>query len=128
VRAMVGRELPPRAVSTTGAALAAEALAKAAPILAVESLARRPCFTNVTLSVRAGEIVGLFGLVGSGRSELLETIFGLFTPDAGRVDVDGRPVAPRSPREAALAGIALVPEERQRQGLFFNLTLRDNLL
>ena len=64
----------------------------ASPPLAVESLARRPCFTNVTLSVRAGEIVGLFGLVGSGRSELLETIFGLYQPDAGTVRVDGQPV------------------------------------
>ena len=120
VRAMVGRDLPARA--------ATDAAAPSAIALRVERLTRRPCFRDVTLTVGAGEIVGLFGLVGSGRSELLETIFGLFTPDAGRVDVDGRPVAPRSPRDAALAGIALVPEERQRQGLFFNLTLRDNLL
>jgi rhamnose transport system ATP-binding protein len=123
VRAMVGRELPPRAAWR---ARAEEASAK--PALAVESLARRPCFTNVTLSVRPGEIVGLFGLVGSGRSELLETIFGLFAPDAGAVRVDGRLVAPSSPRGAARAGIALVPEERQRQGLLFNLTIRHNLV
>jgi ABC-type sugar transport system ATPase subunit len=98
------------------------------PVLAVEALARRPCFTNVTLSVRPGEIVGLFGLVGSGRSELLETIFGLFTPDAGTIRVDGKPVVAASPRAAARAGIALVPEERQRQGLLFNLTIRHNLV
>jgi rhamnose transport system ATP-binding protein len=97
-------------------------------VLAVESLARRPCFTNVTLSVRPGEIVGLFGLVGSGRSELLETIFGLYKPDAGTVRVDGRPVQAGSPRAAAAAGIGLVPEERQRQGLLFNLTIRHNLV
>src|SRR5206468_458288 len=100
----------------------------APPMLAVESLARRPCFTNVTLSVRRGEIVGLFGLVGSGRSELLETIFGLFAPDAGTVRVDGQLVAAGSPRTAARAGIALVPEERQRQGLHFNLSIRHNLV
>ena len=123
VRAMVGRELPAR---TSVIADAQKAATK--PILAVESLARRPCFTNVTLSVRPGEIVGLFGLVGSGRSELLETIFGIFTPDAGTVRVDGKPVASSSPRAAARAGIALVPEERQRQGLHFNLTLRHNLV
>jgi rhamnose transport system ATP-binding protein len=120
VRAMVGRELPPRA-----------ALEKAGPskvVLAVEALARRPCFRNVTLSVKAGEIVGLFGLVGSGRSELLETIFGLFAPDAGTIRVDGHAVLASSPRAAARAGIALVPEERQRQGLLFNLTIRHNLV
>jgi rhamnose transport system ATP-binding protein len=120
VRAMVGRELPPRA-----------ALHRSGPptvVLAIEALARRPCFRNVTLSVRAGEIVGLFGLVGSGRSELLETIFGLFAPDAGTIRVDGQPVLAGSPRAAARAGIALVPEERQRQGLLFNLTIRHNLV
>jgi rhamnose transport system ATP-binding protein len=122
VRAMVGRELPPRAAPEKSDR------AEAAVALAVEALARRPCFRNVTLSVRRGEIVGLFGLVGSGRSELLETIFGLFRPDAGTVRVDGQPVVASSPRAAARAGIALVPEERQRQGLLFNLTIRDNLV
>jgi rhamnose transport system ATP-binding protein len=131
VRAMVGRELPPRAGSVRAAAEAAgaEGTGKVSqPVLGVESLARRPCFTNVTLSVRAGEIVGLFGLVGSGRSELLETIFGLFAPQAGTIRVNGQPVPPGSPRAAAAAGIGLVPEERQRQGLLFNLTIRHNLV
>lgn len=122
IRAMVGRELPPRAVRDRAARAATK------PVLAVEALARRPSFTNVTLSVGPGEIVGLFGLVGSGRSELLETIFGLFTPDAGTVRVDGQPVPPSSPRAAARAGLALVPEDRQRQGLLFNLTIRHNLV
>jgi ABC-type sugar transport system ATPase subunit len=131
VRAMVGRELPPRAAFAKASAPRAvdgSAPQEPRPVLAVEALARRPCFTNVTLSVRPGEIVGLFGLVGSGRSELLETIFGLFPPDAGTVRVDGRLVQASSPRAAARAGIALVPEERQRQGLLFNLTIRHNLV
>jgi ABC-type sugar transport system ATPase subunit len=136
VRAMVGRELPPRAAfakasaprAVDGSAPQASAPKEPRPVLAVESLARRPCFTNVTLSVRPGEIVGLFGLVGSGRSELLETIFGLYAADAGTIRVDGEPVAASSPRAAARAGIALVPEERQRQGLLFNLTIRHNLV
>jgi rhamnose transport system ATP-binding protein len=131
VRAMVGRELPPRAAFAKAPAPKAvdgTAPQEPRPVLAVESLARRPCFTNVTLSVRPGEIVGLFGLVGSGRSELLETIFGLFPPDAGTVRVDGQLVPASSPRAAARAGIALVPEERQRQGLLFNLTIRHNLV
>jgi ribose transport system ATP-binding protein len=70
----------------------------------------------------------VFGLVGSGRTELLETIVGLRRADRGRIEVDGHPVRFRSPREAARAGVVLVPEDRQRQGLCFNLSVRDNLL
>jgi ABC-type sugar transport system ATPase subunit len=120
VRAMVGRDLPPRAVHS--------AATTHAPVLAIERLSRRPCFRDVSLSLAGGEIVGLFGLVGSGRSELLETVFGLYHPDSGRITVSGRPIRIRNPRQAARAGIALVPEERQRQGLFFNLSIRHNLM
>jgi len=123
VRSMVGRELPPRA-AVTKTSLAAGT----PPALAVDGLGRRPCFLNVSLTVNPGEIVGLFGLVGSGRSELLETIFGLYRAEAGRVRVGGVPLEPGSPRTAARAGVALVPEERQRQGLLFNLTIRHNLV
>jgi len=121
VRAMVGRDLPPRAQH-------ALASAHSAPALTIRHLTRRPCFRDVSLTVGAGEIVGIFGLVGSGRSELLETIFGLRSPEAGSIEVGGRTVTLRSPRQAARAGIALVPEERHRQGLFFNLSVRDNLM
>ena len=123
VRAMVGRELPPRAVIAKNPEVAGRPAA-----LAVDGLGRRPWFRNVSLKVNAGEIVALFGLVGSGRSELLETIFGLFRREAGTVRVDGQPINPTSPRAAARAGIALVPEERQRQGLLFNLHVRHNLV
>ncbi len=75
----------------------------------------------------AGEVVGLFGLVGSGRSELLETLVGLHTADEGVLELGGRAVRFGSPRRAARAGLVLVPEERQRQGLLFNLGLADNL-
>ena len=121
VRAMVGRDLPPRADAPPPSA-------DKRPALDVQGLTRRPCFRNVSLEVGEGEIVGLFGLVGSGRSELLETVFGLYSADAGSVRVSGRPVRLQSPRQAARAGIALVPEERQRQGLFFNLRLHHNLV
>ena len=120
VRSMVGRELPPRS--------ARSAPASAGLRLEVRGLTRRPCFQDVSLQVREGEIVGLFGLVGAGRSELLETLFGLYRADGGEIRIDGRAVAPPSPAAAAKAGIALVPEERQRQGLFFNLTVRHNLV
>jgi ABC-type sugar transport system ATPase subunit len=120
VAAMVGRDLPPRAEHS--------AVADAPPILEVRGLTRRPCFEDVTLTVRAGDIVGLFGLVGSGRSELLETIFGLYPANGGTVSVSGHQTRISSARDAARAGVALVPEERQRQGLFFNLSLRHNLV
>ncbi|HET7698183.1 MAG TPA: sugar ABC transporter ATP-binding protein [Vicinamibacterales bacterium] len=123
VRAMVGRELPPRAVMA-----ARTRDEQRPPALSVDGLGRRPCFRNVSLRVHAGEIVGLFGLVGSGRSELLETIFGLYRREAGTIKIDGVPIDPASPADAARAGIALVPEERQRQGLLFNLTIRHNLV
>jgi rhamnose transport system ATP-binding protein len=123
VRAMVGRELPPRATVTKDPAAAGRP-----PALSVDGLGRRPGFRNVSLRVDAGEIVGLFGLVGSGRSELLETIFGLHRREAGTVRIDGAPIDPSSPAAAARAGIALVPEERQRQGLLFNLSVRHNLV
>jgi ABC-type sugar transport system ATPase subunit len=122
VRAMVGRELPPRAHFTPPAD------AGRAPALSIDGLGRRPWFTTIFLSVNAGEIVGLFGLVGSGRSELLETVFGLHRHEAGRIRVAGQEVNVSSPRDAIRAGIVLVPEERQRQGLLFNLTVRHNLV
>jgi ABC-type sugar transport system ATPase subunit len=78
--------------------------------------------------VAAGEIVGLFGLVGSGRSELLETVFGVYTPDSGTIRINGKTTRLESPVAAARAGVALVPEERQQQGLFFNLTVGQNLM
>jgi rhamnose transport system ATP-binding protein len=120
VAAMVGRDLPPREEHP------ASATARAA--IEVRGLTSAPCFHDVSLSVGAGEIVGLFGLVGSGRTELLESIFGLRPIDAGDVRLDGRAVRLRTARDATRAGIALVPEERQRQGLFFNLTVRHNLM
>jgi ABC-type sugar transport system ATPase subunit len=70
----------------------------------------------------------VFGLVGSGRTELLETLVGLRRADRGAIAIDARTAPFRSPREAARAGVVLVPEDRQRQSLFFNLNLRHNLV
>ncbi|MEU4497720.1 sugar ABC transporter ATP-binding protein [Streptomyces sp. NPDC023998] len=87
------------------------------PVLRVERLARKGEFAPVDLELRPGEIVGLAGLVGSGRSEILETIYGARRPSAGRVLVDGSPLRPGSVRSAVRAGIGLAPEERKAQGL-----------
>jgi ABC-type sugar transport system ATPase subunit len=126
VQAMVGRALVARA--SAGAGAPASESAAAPPLLRVDGLTRAPCFEDVSLSIAGGEIVALFGLVGSGRTELLETLVGLARPSRGTIAVAGHPCAFGSPRDAARAGVALVPEDRQREGLFFNLTLRHNLI
>ncbi|MET7366369.1 sugar ABC transporter ATP-binding protein [Streptomyces sp. NPDC005566] len=91
--------------------------AVAEPVLKVEGLARKGEFAPVDLELRPGEIVGLAGLVGSGRSEILETIYGARKPTAGRVTVAGKPLRPGSVRAAVAAGIGLAPEERKAQAL-----------
>jgi ABC-type sugar transport system ATPase subunit len=105
VKGMVGREI--KRIEHTQRT-------KGQAILKTDSLSRPPYFKNVSLSVSKGEIVGLFGLVGSGRSELLETCFGIHQASSGDLNIAG--------------SVALVPEERQRQGLFFNLSVGDNLV
>ncbi|GGS96103.1 MULTISPECIES: sugar ABC transporter ATP-binding protein [Streptomyces] len=87
------------------------------PVLSVRGLAREGEFGALDLDVRPGEIVGLAGLVGSGRSEILETVYGARRPTAGQVRVDGRPLRPGSVRAAVRAGLGLAPEERKAQAL-----------
>jgi ABC-type sugar transport system ATPase subunit len=121
VQAMVGRTIPTRTHD-------AAARDSGAVRLRLQGLTSRPCFEEVSLSIARGEIVGVFGLVGSGRTELLETLVGLRRADRGAIAIDARTAPFRSPREAARAGVVLVPEDRQRQSLFFNLNLRHNLV
>ncbi|PBC60164.1 sugar ABC transporter ATP-binding protein [Streptomyces sp. Tue6028] len=87
------------------------------PVLTVQGLSREGEFESLDLDLRPGEIVGLAGLVGSGRSEILETIYGARKPTAGRISVDGRPLRPGSVRAAVRAGLGLAPEERKAQAL-----------
>ncbi|MGA2493237.1 MAG: sugar ABC transporter ATP-binding protein [Roseiarcus sp.] len=101
--------------------------------LAVEDIRTRPCrgrrgaqVRGVSLSVRAGEILGLAGLIGAGRSELASAIFGADRRVSGRILLDGEPVDIRTPRDAMRLGIVLAPEDRKRQSLFPNLGVRAN--
>ncbi|MGW0760658.1 sugar ABC transporter ATP-binding protein [Streptomyces sp. NPDC002814] len=87
------------------------------PLLEVQGLAREGEFERLDLTVYPGEIVGLAGLVGSGRSEILETIYGARKPTSGQVRVDGRALRPGSVRAAVRAGLGLAPEERKAQAL-----------
>jgi rhamnose transport system ATP-binding protein len=124
VRAMVGRE-PPDRVRRRSVATPGESAAVA---LDVRGVSCPPVVRDVSFQVERGEIVGLFGLVGSGRTELLETLFGIRSLDSGTVVINGRPLHAETVRDAVRAGLALVPEERQRQGLCFNLSIGQNLV
>lgn len=84
-------------------------------------------FEDVSFNVRKGEIVGMYGLVGAGRSEVAETIFGLRRPSAGEILLEGRAETIRSSHEAVAKGIALVPEDRKDQGLILGMNCRDNM-
>jgi ribose transport system ATP-binding protein len=96
-------------------------------VLDVRGLRRLPDVRSVSLQVRAGEVVGLGGLVGSGRTELLRLIYGLDRPDEGEVLVDGRRLAPGSPGRAIAAGLGLAPEDRKSQGLVLDWSLTKNV-
>lgn len=97
-----------------------------APLLEVRGLSLARAYHDVDLQVRCGEIVGLTGLVGSGAKELLRSLFGLAPPEAGEVRLDGHPLALRTPREAVCQGIALLPEDRRRQGVALDLSVQEN--
>jgi rhamnose transport system ATP-binding protein len=95
--------------------------------LELEDVVRHPITKGVSLKLRRGEILGIAGLVGSGRSELAEVIFGMTPADAGIIRVDGRVVEIRNPSDAKHLGIAYVPEDRGRQGLVRPMPLAENV-
>jgi ABC-type sugar transport system ATPase subunit len=117
VRLMVGRDLPPAATVSR---------VPGAPLLQVQGLSSPGLLHDVSFEVRAGEIVGLAGLVGAGRSELARALFGLDPRARGRVLLDGRPLRLGAPRAALAAGLALLPEDRKRQGLLLGWGARAN--
>jgi ribose transport system ATP-binding protein len=96
-------------------------------ILEVRRLTKKESFSNISFSLRRGEILGMFGLVGSGRTQVARSIFGADRFTSGEILLNGRPIRPRSPREAVSSGIALLTEDRKRDGLVMNCTIRDNV-
>jgi ABC-type sugar transport system ATPase subunit len=98
-----------------------------APTLAVEGLTRAGEFADVGFQLHAGEILSIFGLVGSGRSELVETIFGARRPDSGSISISGVTKRFRTPASAIKAGLALLTEDRQRTGLVLGLKVGENI-
>jgi ABC-type sugar transport system ATPase subunit len=96
-------------------------------MLRVEGLSSPGRFADISFSLRAGEVVGVAGLVGAGRSELAQALFGLDRRATGAIAVRGRAVSLRSPRDALANGIGLVPEDRKRQGLVLSMVSRENV-
>jgi monosaccharide-transporting ATPase len=120
---MLGREL--EAADSVRATPATPAAGE--PLLAVEGLGRRRYVDAFNLTLRAGEVVGLAGLLGSGRTETAKLVFGAVRSDTGRVCMDGRPIAARSPRQSVRLGIGFCPENRQAEGIIPGLTVRENI-
>ena len=97
------------------------------PVLEVTDLTQLPHFANVSLRVHRSEVVGIYGLIGSGRTRLAKAIFGLSQPERGQIRIQGRPTELRTPFQAIENGVALVPEDRRILGLVQVLDVRKNL-
>lgn len=96
-------------------------------VLSVRGLSQLGAFKDISFDLHRGEILGLFGLVGAGRTEVVRTIFGIDKADGGTMTIDGKPYKPRSPQDAMRMGLALVPEDRQKQGLVLRMSLTHNI-
>ena len=107
---------------------ASQDLAVSAPIiLSVENLTREKQYQNVSFSLKAGETIGFAGLTGAGRTEIALSLYGLNPPDSGTVTIAGKALNAHSPLDAIQAGIALVSEDRQTQGLFPRKPIKENI-
>ncbi len=121
VRAMVGRDIEKR----ENASIAHPWARLSCPST---RLTREGKFVDISFELRAGEIVGLAGLVGAGRTEIAEAIFGIERYDAGSVEVSGERLRSGSPTAAMQAGIALVPEDRRQHGLVMDESIERNVV
>ncbi|MBN8209651.1 sugar ABC transporter ATP-binding protein [Bacillus sp. NTK071] len=119
VRKMVGRELTDR-------------FPKRSPnpgntMLEVQGLSRKGAFSDVSFSVRSGEIVGVSGLMGAGRTEIMRTIFGLDGKYGGEIHINGKPVTIKNPHQAVSLGLGFITEDRKEEGLVLDFSLKDNI-
>jgi ABC-type sugar transport system ATPase subunit len=121
VQAMVGRELTLEYPEKTPPP------ASAPEVLGVQGLGRAGVLEDISFTLHAGEIMGIAGLVGSGRSELVRALIGVDRADSGAISLDGQPVRFRSPRQAARHGVVMLPEDRKQEGLVMIRPVRENL-
>ena len=118
IRLMVGRDI--------GAMFPARNVAIGEPLMKVEHLCVKK-IQDVSFCLREGEVLGIFGLMGAGRTELVESIFGVHKITGGSIEIKGKPVAIHSPEEAIRAGIAYVPSERKQDGLILSHSVKNNM-
>ena len=119
VRKMVGRELTDRFPERSPKL--------GETMLEVKGLSRKGVFENVSFSVRSGEIVGVSGLMGAGRTEIMRTIFGLDGKYTGDILLNGKPVVIKSPHQAVQLGLGFITEDRKEEGLVLDFSLKDNI-
>ncbi|WP_051839538.1 sugar ABC transporter ATP-binding protein [Streptomyces sp. NRRL F-5126] len=125
---MLGREMAAvRSGGTTAFDSARHEQAGTEPVLRAKGLSVRHRVHDVSVDVRPGEVVGLGGLLGAGRSETAKAVVGALATDAGTVEVDGRPMKRRSPAAAIRAGVVMLPEDRKAEGIIPNLSVRENI-
>lgn len=123
VRMMLGKDL-----AYDHDALPVAESAKGPVKVSFTSFGRAGRVAPFTLSLHAGEVVGVAGLLGSGRTEMARLMFGVDTPDEGEVTVDGKPVRIRNPAQAVMAGFGFCPEDRKQDGIFGDLSVRENII
>jgi ABC-type sugar transport system ATPase subunit len=119
VHMMVGRELEKLTPARNGST-------GTRPVLEIRNLSG-PGYEDVTLTAYAGQVLGLFGLTGAGRTDLAQGIFGIVPPKSGTILLDGQPVDIDSPGRAMQLGLAYIPEDRKDEGLFLDMSLKDNV-
>lgn len=125
VSKMLGREVKDVAGRTTEQTLATE---RSPAVLETRGLGRKGAIHPIDLALRKSEVTGLGGLLGSGRTETARLLFGIDKPDTGEILINGRPVTLRSPRDAVRLGLAFSSEDRKSEGIFPNLSVRENLI
>ncbi|MCF3933901.1 sugar ABC transporter ATP-binding protein [Acuticoccus sp. M5D2P5] len=118
-RLMIGRSLEGREKRAAG---------EPGPVaLEVRGLSCGSLYRDISFEIRKGEVVGMYGLIGAGRTEIAETLFGLRSPDTGEIRIDDETVEIDAPPDAIARGLALVPESRKEQGLVLGMSCRDNM-
>jgi simple sugar transport system ATP-binding protein len=126
IAAMVGREVA-MATSASGPGKVVEKARSSPPVLHARGICRKGQLSPTDIEIGRGEIVGVAGLLGSGRTELARLLFGLDPADGGELAIDGAPVATGNPAEAIARGLAMCPEERKTDGLIADLSVRENI-
>jgi ribose transport system ATP-binding protein len=126
IATMLGREVPE--VEQRAAAPEASEVEAEEPVLEAHNLSAHRAPKGVSIDVRRGEVVGLAGLLGSGRTETAKAIFGAQPLDSGTVEIDGQDVNPDSPGAAIKSGLAFLPEDRKAEGIIPDLSVRENIV